>query len=179
MGNKQALLRAVRDVAIAGDDDQVPITGRPAAAAIRDEPDQGRAIGLLAEHLTDVANRYAPIHQVLRGAAESGEEGLRELWDTEEQQRLVGARHWVDVLAGKGALRPDRDRDMLIDLLWLLMAPDNYSRLVHGRGGQGALRTVAGRGDHRPVRLPPGTPPGSSVRRSSPSPARPAAPGSR
>src|SRR6478752_4263431 len=44
VGNKQALLRAVRDVAIAGDDDQVPITGRPAAAAIGDEPDQGLAI---------------------------------------------------------------------------------------------------------------------------------------
>jgi hypothetical protein len=34
------------------------------------------------------------------------EKDLRELWETEEDQRLTGARFWVKVLVGNGPLRP-------------------------------------------------------------------------
>jgi TetR/AcrR family transcriptional regulator, regulator of autoinduction and epiphytic fitness len=134
VGNKQTLLSVVRDVTIAGDDDPIPVSRRPAAAGIADEPDQQRAAELIAAHLTAVAGRYAPIYEVLRGAAAAGEPELQELWRTEEHQRLIGARHWIDVLATKGRLRDDLQRDTAADIMWLLMAPDNYTRLVHGRG---------------------------------------------
>src|SRR5919206_2770648 len=91
VGNKQEVLRRVRDVAIAGDDEPVPIAERPIMETIRHEPDHRAAIDLLAAHLTGVASRYAPIYEVLRAAAASGEPELRELWDTEEAQRLTGA----------------------------------------------------------------------------------------
>jgi AcrR family transcriptional regulator len=133
VGNKQTLLSAVRDVTIAGDDDPIPVRRRP-AAAIADEPDQQRAAQLIAAHLTAVASRYAPIYEVLRGAAATGEPELQQLWRTEEDQRLIGARHWVGMLAAKGPLREDLDLDSAADVMWLLMAPDNYTRLVHNRG---------------------------------------------
>jgi AcrR family transcriptional regulator len=133
VGNKQTLLSAVRDVAIAGDDDPISVRQRPAAAAIADAPDQQRAAEFIAAHLTAVAGRYAPIYEVLRGAAATGEPELQQLWTTEEQQRLIGARHWIDVLAAKGRLRDDLNRDTAADIMWLLMAPDNYTRLVHTR----------------------------------------------
>jgi AcrR family transcriptional regulator len=134
VGNKQALLSAVRDVTIAGDDDPIPVRQRAAAAAIADEPEQHRAAELIAAHLTAVAGRYAPIYDVLRGAAATGEPELRQLWKTEEDQRLIGARHWTSILAAKAPLRDDLDPDAAADIMWLLMAPDNYSRLVHDRG---------------------------------------------
>lgn len=134
VGNKQALLRTVRDIAIAGDDAAVPVAKRPSAAAIRDATDQLDAVKLLARHLTDVGSRYAEIHEVLHTAANSGEGELRQLWETEEQERLRGARHWVATLAAKGTLRERLDTKSATDILWLLMAPDNYYRLVHRRG---------------------------------------------
>src|SRR6202011_2938284 len=88
VGNKQMVLRAVRDMTIAGDDEPVPVAKRPAADRIRAEPDQRRAVDLLAQHLTGVASRYAEIHDVLHAAADSGDENLRELWETEEDERL-------------------------------------------------------------------------------------------
>ena len=133
VGSKQMVLRAVRDTAIAGDDAPVPVARRPATDRIRAEPDQRRAVQLLAQHLTGVASRYAQINEVLHAAADSGDEDLRELWRTEEDQRLTGARFWVDVLTRKGPLRPGLRRDDAVDMMWLLMSPDNYYRLVHQR----------------------------------------------
>jgi len=131
VGNKQMVLRAVRDTAIAGDDQPVPVAQRPATDRIRTEPDQRQAVELLAQHLTGVASRYAQINEVLHAAAAGGEEDLRELWEAEENQRLAGARLWIEVLTGKGPLRPGLSYSDANDVMWLLMSPDNYYRLVH------------------------------------------------
>ncbi len=133
VGNKQMVLRAVRDTAIAGDDEPVPVAQRPAADRIRAEPGQRQAVKLLAQHLTGVASRYAQINEVLHAAADGGEADLRELWETEEDQRLTGARFWVEVLTAKGPLRPGLSHGDAVDVMWLLMSPDNYYRLVHRR----------------------------------------------
>jgi AcrR family transcriptional regulator len=133
VGNKQLVLRAVRDAAIAGDDEPVPVARRPATDRIRAEPDQRRAVRLLAQHLTGVASRYAQINEVLHAAADGSEEDLRELWETEEDQRLTGARFWTEVLISKGPLRPGLSQGDAADVMWLLMSPDNYYRLVHRR----------------------------------------------
>jgi AcrR family transcriptional regulator len=133
VGNKQMVLRAVRDLAIAGDDEPVPVAKRPGLDRIRAEPDQRRVVELLAQHLTSVASRYAEINEVLHTAADTGEKDLRDLWDTEEDQRLTGARLWVELLSRKGPLRPGLNNGTAIDVMWLLMSPDNYYRLVHRR----------------------------------------------
>jgi len=133
VGNKQMVLRAVRDLAIAGDDEPVPVARRPTADRIRAEPDPRRAVDLLAQRLTGVASRYAEINEVLHAAAGGGEHDLRELWETEEDQRLTGARAWVEVLTSKGPQRPGPSDGGAVDVMWLLMSPDNYYRLVHRR----------------------------------------------
>ena len=71
--------------------------------------------------------------QRLHTAADGGEEELRTLWEAEEDQRLTGARFWVEVLTGKGPLRPGLSHIDAVDLMWVLMSPDNYYRLVHRR----------------------------------------------
>lgn len=119
---------------MAGDDQQVAVVERPLPQRIRAEPDQRRAVELLAELFTGIDSRYAEIDAVLRGAAHGVEPGLRELWETSEQQWLIGARIWLSPLAGKGPLRSGLDVDDAVDALWLYMAPDLFHRLLHDRG---------------------------------------------
>lgn len=133
-GNKQTLLAVLRDVAMAGDDEEIAVGARPAAQQVFAEPNQYRATELLAGLITAIAGRYAEIDQVLRGAVGSGDEALRELWETAEQQRHTGARMWADSLAGKGPLRLGIDTHTAADILWLYMSADVYHRLVRDRG---------------------------------------------
>jgi AcrR family transcriptional regulator len=134
VGSKQTVLSVVRDVAMAGDDEAVAVSDRPAADRIRGERDPHRTIELLAAHVTEVNRRYAQIDEVLRGAAQSGEPDLRRLWQTSEEQRLIGARMWLTNLAEKGPLRDGLDLDTAVDLLWFYMAPGHLHELVHERG---------------------------------------------
>ncbi|HWT80511.1 MAG TPA: TetR/AcrR family transcriptional regulator [Candidatus Methylomirabilis sp.] len=134
VGNKQAVLAAVRDVALAGDDLPVAISDREPFQAVLAEPDPYRAIVLMVEHLADLWGRYAPIREVLRGAASSGEPALRELWELAEEQRLIGARKFIDALGRKGPLRDGLSQNAATDIMWTQMSPDNYLNLVVSRG---------------------------------------------
>ncbi len=66
---KRAVLSALVDISIAGDDAPVPILDRPWVAELRGEPDLGRRIGLLAHHGRLMLERRAAIDEVLRAAA--------------------------------------------------------------------------------------------------------------
>src|SRR5271166_3280844 len=141
VGSKQAVLAAVRDVALAGDDLPVAIAEREPFQAVLAEPDPYRAVVLMVGHLTDLWGRYAQIREVLRGAASSGEPALRELWDLSEQQRLTAARRFAATLAGKGPLRDELDHDTAAEITWVHISPGNYLDLVIQRGWtQGAYQ---------------------------------------
>jgi AcrR family transcriptional regulator len=134
VGNKQAVLAAVRDVALAGDDLAVPVAERDPFQEVVAEPDPYRAVILMVDHLADLWGRYGPIRDVMRGAASSGEPALRDLWDLSEQQRLTAARAFVSALAAKGPLRDDLDVDTATDIAWVHISPDVYLSLVTRRG---------------------------------------------
>ena len=134
VGNKQALLVAVRDVALAGDDLPVAVADRAPYQAVVAEPDPYRAIVLMAAHLAELWSRYAGIREVLRGAASSGEPALRDMWDTSQQQRLTAARSFIAALAAKGPLRDGLDAQVAADIMWLHTDPENYRALTVERG---------------------------------------------
>lgn len=129
VGNKAELLKLVRDVAIAGDDEPVAIPDRESYAEVRNAPDAETALRLHARNVVDIAMRYAEIDEVLRQAVSAGGE-LRQLWEDSEEQRLAGARIVVDDVMEKGALRAGVDRRRAADVLWLLMAPDQLRRML-------------------------------------------------
>lgn len=132
VGNKAEVLKVVRDVAMAGDDDPVPVAARPSMQTVIDSPDLATAITAAAAHITAICRRYAGLNDVLREAADS-DPALRALWNAGEDQRLAGARLFAGVLAGKGPLSVGSDR--AADILWgALMALEPYQRLVAGRG---------------------------------------------
>jgi AcrR family transcriptional regulator len=134
VGNKQAVLAAVRDVALAGDDLPVPVAERGPFQRVLAEPDPYRAVTLMVDHLAELWRRYAPIREVMRGAASSGEPALRHLWELSEQQRLTAATAFVTALAAIGPLRAKLDVHMATDIAWVHISPDTYLSLVNRRG---------------------------------------------
>ena len=134
VGNKQAVLAAVRDVTLAGDDLPVPVAERDPFQRVVAEPNPYRAVTLMVDHLADLWGRYAPVREVMRGAASSGEPALRDLWDLSEQQRLTAARAFVTALAAKSSLRQDLDVNIATDIAWVYISPDVYLSLVTRRG---------------------------------------------
>lgn len=127
VGSKATLLKLARDVALAGDDEQVSVTARAGFQRLLAEPDAVRMLELFAIHVCTVLGRYAALDDVVRQAAGTDDEA-RALWQTSESERLQAARLVIDNLAGKAELR--LPRAAAADLLWMLMASDIYGRLV-------------------------------------------------
>lgn len=131
VGSKAQLFKQARDLAMAGDDADLTVSQRESVQRVLAEQDPQRCLAAMAEHFTGVQERYGPLEVVLRQAAGADEE-LAELWRTSEQQRRTAAALFVDSLAGKASLLGPRGR--MVDVAWLLMAPDTHTRLVSDRG---------------------------------------------
>jgi AcrR family transcriptional regulator len=132
VGSKRTLLKLLRDRALAGDEEPVPVRQRPWYQRLLAEPDPARSLRRYAHEVTEMLNRVAPLEDALRSAAAVDPE-LRELWQTSEGERRVGAQTVVDALLDKGRLRPSLNRDAAVDLLWALTAGEPFVRLVHHR----------------------------------------------
>lgn len=130
VGNKQALLKAVWDVALAGDDRPVPVRERESAQRARAAGNAFGALHELAVHIATTQRRSAPVAEVLRAAASTGETELRELWRAAEDQRRAGARLMVDLLESKGELRSGLSAKEAADILAAHMGPEMYHWLV-------------------------------------------------
>ena len=128
VGSKAGLLKLVRDIAIAGDDEPVAVPDREAVAQMRTAPDPETTLRLHARNVVAINSRYLDIDEVLRQAAGADPE-LRRLWNDSEAQRLAGAAIVIDDVLSKGPLKPEVDRRRAIDILWLLMAPDHLRRM--------------------------------------------------
>jgi AcrR family transcriptional regulator len=126
VGTKAELLKLVRDLVIAGDDEPVAVPDREPYARTRAAPDPTSTLRIHAGNVRTINARYVDIDLVLQEAADA-DPALRELWDASERQRLAAAAIVVDDIAAKGALGVERDD--AIDILWLLMAPDHLRRL--------------------------------------------------
>ena len=136
-GSKAALAKAVFDVALAGDDEPVPIRERPAMAAIRAEPDVRRQIALFVEGLVERLGRSARIQVMVRDGRHV-DESLQPVWDQLVEEGLTGMRMLGRRLLDTGQLRAGLDLDEVTDLLWNYLAIDHYERLVLNRGWSAA-----------------------------------------
>jgi AcrR family transcriptional regulator len=134
IGNKQAVMAALRTVALRGDDEAATAAKREPSQQVLAEPDSYRAVQLEVAHLADLWSRWAELKEVLRGAASSGEPALRELWATGEEQRLVASKRFVSALAAKAPLREGLGGQAAIDITWALTSPEHYQALVAERG---------------------------------------------
>ncbi len=132
-GNKGTILKQLHDFALAGDDQPLPVAGRPWYQQALREPDPRRSLNLHARNVARMQERYADLDEVLQTAAAADGE-LAELWQASEEQRRAGAGYIIDALLSKGTLKPGLDRDSAIDLLWVFTASGIFRRLVRRRG---------------------------------------------
>jgi AcrR family transcriptional regulator len=130
VGGKTEALKLAIDWAIAGDDEPVPILERPhVKAALQHEPDARRILASYAHDVRQASARTAPLHQVVQAAA-GLDADIRALAEDGRAQRIRGMRAIAQALADRGALKPDLTPSEAADILWLLIDPSVYHRLV-------------------------------------------------
>ena len=127
-GTKARLLKAAIDVAIAGDDEPVPVLDRAWAETARNATSTAALLAVAAEVIAAAQSRSAGlVLAVFEGGRTDPELAAlaRELTD----QRAGTARWLVDALAALAPPHADAADD-----LWLLMDPAIFDRLVRHRG---------------------------------------------
>ena len=130
---KPDLLKAAIDVAIAGDDEPMPVLERPWAASARAAPDATAFLDAVATTLVPAAERSdALVLAALEGAR--SDDRLVPLAEQLNAQRAVTASWIVNGLTGKTPLRAGLGRSEAIDIVWLLMDPAVFDRLTTTRG---------------------------------------------
>jgi AcrR family transcriptional regulator len=124
-GSKQALLSALVDVSVAGDDEPVTLPDRQFVTEIRALPGARAKLDRYARHLLDIHARHAQVMLALAAAA---------IWRKNIDDRRTGMVLFAADLAVTGELRPEHTVDTAADVLWLAMDVRNYDWLVRQRG---------------------------------------------
>ena len=132
-GTKAAVLSAVFDVAVAGDDEPVPVAERPFVQAIEDAHDPREKAAIFARHLRESATRTASVMSVIDAAA-STEPEVAALWRTLVGQGVRGMTLAASGFRDQGVLRPDLTVARAADILWLYVGPWAYRVFVTERG---------------------------------------------
>jgi len=134
--SKRALLKAVLDVTIGGDDQPIAFSDRPEVQAARAQTDPVKLIAAFARVGRDFMDRSAPILHVLATAAPADPDAAQ-LAAEIRRQRHVGQSRIVAALDGLGALDPDLDPADAADIVYLVMSPDAHRILTVERGWTG------------------------------------------
>ena len=129
VGTKPELLALARRAAIGGED---VLGNEPEFEQILATPDAAELLRRLAEMTSGIARRWAPLHAVLEEAAAS-DPGLTELRQASRDDMYGCARQVVAALRSLGSLRPGLEPKAAADVLWLLIDPSQYRRLVTER----------------------------------------------
>lgn len=132
-GTKAQLLHVVIDVAVAGDDEPVPVLSRAWAAEAQSARDLAEFLSAVAQVLGEAQARSAGVMLAAYEAAGS-DPNIHILIADRESQRERTASWIVDGVTARAELRPGIDRVSAIDTVWMLMDPVVFSRLTRHRG---------------------------------------------
>jgi AcrR family transcriptional regulator len=131
-GTKARLLKAAIDVAIAGDDEAVPVLDRSWTSAAIAASRGDDFLSIVARVIGAAQARSAGlVLAVFEGSSKDSE--LAELTEQMIRQRSITAAWIIDGLAGKAHLRHELTRQDAVDTMWLLMEPAVFDRLVRHR----------------------------------------------
>lgn len=135
-GTKRAILAALVDVSIAGDDEPIPLLDRIWIRELRNEVDRRRRVEILARNGRSILERRAPIDEVVHGAAAADPE-IHQLFETGQAARYAGQRELLAIVAGPDGLRPGLTLDGAADILFAVGSPEVYRLLTVVRGWSG------------------------------------------
>ena len=131
--SKLGILKALLDVAIAGDDRALSVQERPQIAALFAETDPEKLLAGFASFSVAINTRSSEVYRILSSASGS-DPAAAALFADYLHTRDAGQGRIARSLARAGALRPGlRERDAA-DLIHALMSPELYRLLVIDRG---------------------------------------------
>ena len=119
-GSKVGLLEAAIDVAIVGDDQDLPLAERPAYGLAAGTRAERIAVG--ADLITDT-HRAAPLMRALRQAAVDDAQ-LAQRWSNYESRRRDEHARALRIVAGKPV------SETLIDTMWAVASTEIYDKLT-------------------------------------------------
>jgi AcrR family transcriptional regulator len=120
--SKADLLHEVRDLAVAGDDQQVMLLDRPEFIAIRAETDPERQVEMLAGLVATTMQRLSPVWAAYREAAAVDEKAAANLVTAQERRHHT----FANVI---GAIPPHRLRhspEQSTETAWAIASPEVY-----------------------------------------------------
>ena len=132
-GTKRELLKAVIDVAIAGDDEPVPVLQRDWARAAQSTTGVTEFLAIAGHAVRIVAERVAGLLAVVDEAASTDPE-IAALARQLDAQRATTAAWIVARIIERAPLRAGVRHQDAIDTIWLLMDPVVFRRLTRDRG---------------------------------------------
>lgn len=131
--SKPGILKALFDVSIVGDHEDVPMADRPQVRELLAGGDPTDRLAAFVAFTARLNAGIGPIYRVLVSAAGTDADAAA-LFDTLTAQRQQGQRLIARSLARAGALRPGiRERDAA-DIIHALLSPELYRLLVVDRG---------------------------------------------
>jgi AcrR family transcriptional regulator len=132
-GTKPQLLKAVIDVAIAGDDEPVPVLQRAWAARAQAATTVADFLAIVGDVLREAEVRSAGL-VVAAFEARATDPTITALTDQLAKQRATTAAWIVDGVTERSTLREELSRQAAIDTIWMLMDPVVFLRLTRDRG---------------------------------------------
>jgi AcrR family transcriptional regulator len=126
VGSKVELLKVAMDVAVVGDDAQVPLAERPEFRRMGEGTPHGR-LAAAAALMAEINRRGAALHRVL-------EEGARSEPQLHDPLRVRQDNRWRTTREGMQAVlgRPAETNE--VDEVYVVVGPDTYRILVEERG---------------------------------------------
>ena len=132
-GSKLAVLTALVDVSIVGDDLPIPLLERPEVRAAQDLMDQGALLRKFAADIARIMQRMGPIFALLRATAPSEPE-IAAILERLYQERLQGMGYLVANLQRMGSLRPELTPGQAAETVWAVSSAEVFDLFTVHRG---------------------------------------------
>lgn len=136
-GSKPALLKAVHDIVLIGDDEPVPMAQRPDVVALYRLTDPRRFLMGYAALGRRVSERIGPLMLAVRAGAAAGDPELAEHQATTDAERLAGTLMVARRVKELGGLRRGLSVELARDRIWTLNSLEVWELLTERRGWSG------------------------------------------
>ncbi|MFS0702961.1 TetR family transcriptional regulator [Cellulomonas sp. 179-A 9B4 NHS] len=134
VSGKPQLLKAAYDVALAGDDEPVPMAERPEVRRLYALTDPAAFLHGYAELGRQLLERVGPLMLRLANGAAAGDPDLVEHVRVTDGERAVGTLMVARRVEELGALAPGLTAEAARDRIWTLNSVQVWHLLVAGRG---------------------------------------------
>jgi AcrR family transcriptional regulator len=130
IGSKTAVVKAVYDVLLAGDDEPIAMNDRPEVRAIRTQRSVAATLRAYAAFSRLIVGRVGALLGSLLAEGPGGDDELRDFLATIEAERRIGNTTIVTYIRDQFGLPGGLTMERAIDHVWTLTAPEVADRLV-------------------------------------------------